>query len=136
RWLARIQWLPRPLMLSLRTTFHRRGRLMLTVATLAAGGAAFIAALNVSAAWTRTLDADAQVRRFDIQAALSHRYPTSDVAQALATVQDVAHAEYWTEAGATLGESNVSLVGPDVNTKLLAPLLIGGRWLTRGDDAV
>lgn len=135
RWLARIQWLPRPLMLSLRTTFHRRGRLMLTVATLAVGGAAFIAALNVSAAWTRTLDADARVRRFDIQAVLARRYPTAEVAQAIATVPDVAHAEYWTEAGAMLGESNVSLVGPDMNTKLLAPLLISGRWLTPGDAA-
>jgi putative ABC transport system permease protein len=35
-----------------------------------------------------------------------------------------------------LGESNVSLVGPDVNTKLLAPLLISGRWLTQDEDAV
>jgi putative ABC transport system permease protein len=136
RWLARIQWLPRPLMLSLRTTFHRRGRLVLTVATLAAGGAAFIAALNVSAAWTRTLDADARVRRFDIQAVLVRPYPIAVVAQALATVPDVVHAEYWTEARAMLGESNVGLVGPNVSSKLLAPLLIGGRWLKRDDEAV
>jgi len=135
RWLARIQWLPRPLMLSLRTTFHRRGRLILTVATLAAGGAAFIAALNVSAAWTRTLDADGRARRYDVQAVFPHPYPIADVAQALATSPDVLHAEYWTDGGATMGESSVSLVGPDANTKLLAPLLIAGRWLTLGDDA-
>jgi putative ABC transport system permease protein len=136
RWLARIAWLPRPLMLSLRTTFHRRGRLILTVATLAAGGAAFIAALNVSAAWTRTLDADARARRFDIQAVLSRRYPVADVARAIASVPDVVRAEYWTESGATLGESNVSLVGPDANTKLLDIPLIAGRWLRPDDDAV
>src|SRR5205807_1620192 len=97
RWLARRQWLPRPLMLSLRTAFHRRGRLILTVATLAAAGAAFIAALNVSAAWTRTLDADARARRFDVQAGFSRPYPIADVAQALAKVPDVLHAEYWAE---------------------------------------
>ena len=136
RWLARIQWLPRPLMLSLRTTFHRRGRLLLTVATLAAGGAAFIAAMNVSAAWTRTLDADGHARRFDIQAVFARPYPVAQVMQALASVPDVVHAECWTEAGATLGDANVSLVGPDVDSKLLALPLIAGRWLRPDDDAV
>jgi putative ABC transport system permease protein len=135
RWLARRQWLPRPLMLSLRTAFHRRGRLVLTVATLAVGGAAFIAALNVSAAWTRTLDADARARRFDVQAALGRPYPIARVAQALATVPDVERAEYWIESGADLGDTRVSLIGPDVNSKLLALPLIAGRWLKAGDDS-
>ncbi len=142
RWLARIVWLPRPLMLSLRTAFHRRGRLVLTVVTLAVGGAAFIAALNVSAAWTRALDADAAARRFDVQAVFSSPYPAARVVQAIAAVPDVAHAEYWIEAGAALAGSNaaaeprVSLVGPDTNTKLLALPLIEGRWLKPDDDAV
>ncbi|MEA2337282.1 MAG: putative transport system permease protein [Thermoanaerobaculia bacterium] len=136
RWLARIAWLPRPMMLSLRTTFHRRGRLILTVATLAAGGAAFIAALNVSAAWTRTLDADAHSRRFDVQAGFSRPYRIADVAQALSTVPDVAHAEYWAESGAMLGDWRVTLVGPDANSKLLALPLLEGRWLRQDDDGV
>jgi putative ABC transport system permease protein len=136
RWLARIPWLPRPLMLSLRTTFHRRGRLVLTVATLAAGGAAFIAALNVSAAWTRTLDADGRARRFDVQAVFSGPYPAAQVMQALASVPDVVHAECWTEERGMLGDANVSLVGPDANSKLLALPLIAGRWLRPDDDAV
>jgi putative ABC transport system permease protein len=134
RWLARWKWLPRPLMLSLRTTFHRRGRLVLTVATLAVGGAAFIAALNVSAAWTRTLDADARARRFDVQAAFDHAYPIARVAAVLATVPEVEHAEYWVEAGADLGHTRVSLTGPDLNSKLLALPLAEGRWLKAGDD--
>ena len=108
--------LPRPLMLSLRTTFHRRGRLLLTVATLAVGGAAFIAALNVSAAWTRTLDADARARRYDVMAWFGRPYPIARVAQALSTVPEVEHAEYWVEAGADFGNTRVSLTGPDVNS--------------------
>jgi putative ABC transport system permease protein len=136
RWLARIQWLPRPLMLSLRTTFHRRGRLVLTVTTLAAGGAAFIAALNVSAAWNRTLDADANARRFDVQAVFSRPYPTKQVLNALVGVRDVVRAECWVEAGATMGDSRVSLLGPDPNSALFAPPLIAGRWLNADDDGV
>jgi putative ABC transport system permease protein len=134
RWLSRRQSFPRPLMLSLRTAFHRRGRLVLTVATLAVGGAAFIAALNVSAAWTRTLDADARARRFDVQAAFDRAYPIARVAAALATVPDVEHAEYWVEAGADLGPTRVSLTGPDLNSKLLALPLVEGRWLRACDD--
>jgi len=136
RWLARRRWLPRPLMLSLRTTFHRRGRLLLTVATLAAGGAAFIAALNVSAAWTRTLDADARARRFDVQAGFARPYPIASVTRALAAVPDVAHAEYWADGSAMLSDLRVSLVGPDPNTKLLALPLLEGRWLRPDDDGV
>ncbi|HEX3578403.1 MAG TPA: FtsX-like permease family protein [Thermoanaerobaculia bacterium] len=136
RWLARMQWLPRPLMFSLRRAFHRRGRLLLTVGTLAAGGAAFIAALNVSAAWTRTLDADARARRFDVQAGFSRAYPIADVARALAAVPDVAHAEYWAETSAMMGDDRVSLVGPDTNSKLLDLPLLEGRWLKPDDDGV
>ena len=136
RWLVRMSWLPRPLALSLRTAFQRRGRLTLTVATLAAGGAAFIAALNVSAAWTRTLDGDARARRFDVQVAFSRSSGIPRVAQALATVPDVVHAEYWTEGRAMLGDSRVSLIGPDPGSTLLDPPLIAGRWLRPDDDGV
>ncbi len=142
RWLARRAWLSRPLMLSLRATFHRRGRLVLTVATLAVGGGAFIAALNVSAAWTRTLAADAAARRFDVQAVFPRPYPIGDVARALGSVPDVVHAEYWTEAGASManpavvGEPRVSLTGPPLDSKLLVLPLIAGRWLKPGDRDV
>ena len=72
----------------------------------------------------RRLDANARRRR--ARAPLRRagwiracRIRSRDVAQALATVPDVAHAEYWVEAGAMLGDTRVSLIGPDVNSKLL-----------------
>jgi len=40
------------------------------------------------------------------------------------------------EAGAMLGESNVSLIGPDPDSKLLDLPLITGRWLKPDDAAV
>jgi putative ABC transport system permease protein len=142
RWLARIQWLPRPLMLSLRTTFDRRGRLLLTTGTLAAGGAAFISALNVSAAWTRALDADAGARHYDLAVRLSAPTPVADVARALADLPEVARAEYWREASVVLiagqgaGEPRVSLIAPDAGSKLLDLPLLAGRWLAPDDEDV
>ena len=102
RWLARMPWLSRPMALSLRTTFIRRGRLALTVATFATGGAVFMSTLNVSAAWTRALDADSRARRYDIDVRLARAYPIATLAGALATVPGVARAEYWPDAAALL----------------------------------
>jgi putative ABC transport system permease protein len=98
--LARIHWLPRPLMLSLRSTFHRRGRLILTVSTLAMGGAVFVSALNVSGAWNRTLADDAATRPYDIELRLSRNYPTPRVSEALAAVPEVERFEFWNEHSA------------------------------------
>jgi putative ABC transport system permease protein len=140
RWLAGIRGLPRPLMLSLRTTFHRRGRLVLTVGTLALGGAVFIAALDVSAAWTRNIAADARAHRYDIEVRLTEATPIARVADALATVPDVVHTETWAEVGAELvrtndsGDARVILEGLAPGSKLLALPLVDGRWL-RDDDA-
>ncbi len=47
RVLDALPWLPRPLLLSLRNTFRRKGRLFLTLATLVLGGAIFIAMIGV-----------------------------------------------------------------------------------------
>ena len=42
RWLGKVRGLSRPLLLSLRNTFRRRGRLVLTLGALSVGGAGFI----------------------------------------------------------------------------------------------
>ncbi len=141
RWLARIRWLPRPLMLSLRATFHRRGRLLLTVGTLAAGGAGFISALNVSAAWRRALEADARARRYDMDVRLPRPYPAARVAEGIAALPAIVHAEYWVEAPAELvgrsvhGDTRVNLIAPDPGSALLELPLLQGRRLHADDGA-
>jgi putative ABC transport system permease protein len=134
-WLARIAWLPRPLMLSLRTAFHRRGRLALTVGTLAAGGAVFIAALNVSGAWSRALAQDADASRYDLDVRLSQPSPINRVEETLAALREVERSEYWAEASAELVDgagratTHVNLFGPDTDTTLLRLRILAGRRL-------
>ncbi len=138
RWLARIRWLPRPLMLSLRTVFCRRGRLVLTVGTLALGGAVFISAMNVSAAWSRAISGDAAARRYDVDIRLAHLYPIALFSDAVAALPGVEHVEYWTESAASLVGANgapgarISLFGPVDNSKILALPILKGRWLNAG----
>lgn len=148
RFLARIAWLPRPLMLSLRTAFRRRGRLALTVATLAAGGAVFVTTLDAAAAWRRVLAEEGEARRYDLDVRLAEPRPIAELVDALARVPEVAHAEYWTESVARLprvvktpirvrvhglDDEHALLVRPQVPTSLLALPLLQGRWLRAGD---
>jgi putative ABC transport system permease protein len=141
RGLARIGGIPRPLRLSLRSAFHRRGRLALTVGTLAAGGAVFVSALNVSAAWSRAVASEFEARRYDVEVRLSRPYPSDLFAGAIAALPEVARAESWPDAAATIagadGESGprVSLVGVEKDSTLFDPILVSGRWLTGGDEA-
>ena len=142
RWLARITWLPRPLVLSLRTTFLRRGRLVLTVVTMALGGALFTSTLNVSGAWTRAVIDDFARRRYDLMVRLAEPQPVDLVTRLLAETPGVERGEFWPGAspylvGADGAAGNaVALVGAESGSRLLDPRLEEGRWLAPGDSAV
>jgi len=135
RWLSRLTWLPRPFLLSLRTTCLRRGRLALTVGTLAIGGAVFMSALNVSGAWTRAVDDDFRARRYDLMVSLGRSYPIATLAGIVTAVPGVARAEYWPGASPALigaggvAGGNVALLGITADSTLLDLPLIAGRWL-------
>ncbi len=66
--------LPRPLRLSLRNTFRRRGRLALTLLTLALGGALFISVLTVRTSLLASLDESLRSQGYDVQVRLSQLY--------------------------------------------------------------
>jgi putative ABC transport system permease protein len=138
-WLARLAWVPRPLLLSLRTAFQRRGRLALTVGLLAVGGAAFMSALNVASAWTRAVDDDFRRRRFDVAVGLAEPQAIEELDRILAGVPGVERAEYWAGAAPYLigpggvPTVTVTLFGLDPGSRLLDLPLVAGRWLRAGD---
>ena len=140
RWLLGVRGLPRPLMLSMRSTLLRRGRLALTVGMLAMGGGAFMSALNVSGAWTRELVGDFGRRHYDLSVALAAPTPIARLEELLAARPEVERAEYWAEAAPYLigptgvAGSTVAMIGPDAGSRLLDLPLLAGRWL-RADDS-
>jgi hypothetical protein len=73
--------LSRPVRLSLRNTFRRRGRLLLTLLTLALGGALFVSILTVRTSLLASLDGAAAQRWLDALAA-GKRYRSSKLNQA------------------------------------------------------
>jgi putative ABC transport system permease protein len=136
RWMTRVSWLPRPLMLSFRTALRRRGRLLLTVVTLAAGGAVFLAALNSWEAWTRLLDADADARRYDVVVRFADEQPETTVAAAMRGVAGVSRFESWPDSTMLLPgypDARIAVIGTVPSTPLLNLRILEGRWL-RPDD--
>lgn len=140
RWLTDLAPLPRPLALTLRTTFLRRGRVALTVGALAAGGAAYLSAMNLSDAWTRGVKDDFARRRYDLTAVFAEPVAVADLDGVLLAQPLVERAEYWPEAGAYLlgpdgvPGGTVSLLGPRPQG-LLDLKLMAGRALATGDTA-
>jgi len=139
-WLRRFTWLPRPLALALRTALARRARLVLAISLLGAGGASFMAALNVAEAWNRAVDADFARRRYDLALSLAEPVAIAKLEQLWPQVPGVARVEYWPLANAWMldpagvATTGVALAGVEPASPLLAPRLIAGRWLAPGDD--
>ena len=74
--LERVRGVSRPLLLSLRNTFRRKGRLILTLSTLTLGGATFIAVFSVRDSTVLTLDQALQYFRYDLQVDFQKEYRT------------------------------------------------------------
>ena len=135
-----IRILSRPMLISLRNTFRRKGRLFLTLVTLTLGGAIFIATFNVRASMTDYIKRLSKYFVADVSLNLEHPYRMNRVEQDILNVPGVAMVEGWAgarvellQADDTPGES-VRLVAPPVNSKLIQPIVTKGRWILPGDQ--
>lgn len=132
-------WLSRPVLLSIRNTFRRKGRLALTLFTLTIGGAIFIAVFNVRASMDQFMNQIGQLFRADITLNFAQPYRASRVEQAVYQVPGVEHVEGWSFASADiLGpddkvEENIVILAPPADSELLEPELVAGRWLLPAD---
>lgn len=137
RGLVRVGGSFRPLLLSIRNSFRRRARLMLTLATLAAGGLFFLSALNVRASMINTLDRMFATRKFDLSVTLREMYDSEKLQQAVQDTPGIRHAEGWLTTEGSLGDERFGVVALPADTQLLEPEIIEGRNLSPTDtDAI
>jgi putative ABC transport system permease protein len=148
-WLSRRRgWSPL-ISLGMRNAFRRRGRLILTLGLLAAGGAMFLASRDTSAAWKLRLGEVRSGRSYDVAIRFQRPEPT---AKALATVRGipgVTKAEAWGTAPAAWGDEtglhvahtypdkghgSFQVTGLPADTTLVHFPVLAGRWLRAGDD--
>ena len=140
RILNSLRGLPRPLLLSLKNTFRRRGRLALTLFTLSLGGAVFISTFNSQRSLADYIDQIGRYFLADVNVSLKQPARVDEIERLIKAVPGVASVEAWSASAAELilpdgsiGES-ISLLGPPAGSKLVEPVLLEGRWLIPGDQ--
>ena len=139
RLLEALPWLPRPLILSLRNTFRRKSRLVLTLATLTLGGAIFIAMFGVRESLYLEIDQSAAYYQADVNVEFTRPYPLDGVQAAIDGTPGVAAVEGWSTLRANVlhadGETSDQIVvyAPPAGTRLVDLVLTDGRWLLPTD---
>ncbi|MGB0386101.1 MAG: ABC transporter permease [Ardenticatenaceae bacterium] len=132
--------LSRPLLLSLRNTFRRQGRLALTLMTLTLGGTIFISVLTVQDSLVLARDDLMTYYLADVNVTFKHPYRAQRIEQEAKSVPGVARIECWNAIPVRRirpdgGESNdVVLNSVDSDSDLIQPILLEGRWLRPEDD--
>jgi putative ABC transport system permease protein len=134
-----VRLLSRPLMLSLRNTFRRKGRLALTLITLTLGGAIFIGIFSVRSSLYSTLDQIMGMYRSDIWLNFAEPQRGERIARQAQKAEGVTAAQSWERMpvrrvrpdGSESG--NLLLFAPQLDGDLLHPVLLEGRWLEQGD---
>jgi putative ABC transport system permease protein len=135
-----MRWLSRPIMLSIRNTFRRKGRLALTLITLTVSGAIFIAVFNVRVSMQDYMDQMMQHFLADLTLSLERPYRVSTIEQATLEVPGIVKAEAWSGAAAEIldenGEvvQNLQITAPPEGSELIDPDMSAGRWLLPGDQ--
>ncbi len=138
RVLGMVRGLPRPVALSLRNTFLRKGRLALTLLTLVLASGVVMGVLSVRASLTQTVEDLSSWWNYDAQVFMARPLPRDSLEREAGHVRGVTAAETWLEAPISLtrpdGSENQSLyaIGLPADTRFIQPRLTAGRWLEPG----
>jgi putative ABC transport system permease protein len=135
---SRLRWISRPILLSIRNTFRRKGRLALTLFTLIIAGGVFIAVFSARDSMNNFMDLLGRNFTYDLSLDFERPYRITKVEDALYLLPDVEYVEGWTAATAEILDAdatvieNMILLGSPIDSQLADPQIIAGRWLQPG----
>jgi putative ABC transport system permease protein len=135
-----MSWISRPILLSFRNTFRKRGRLLLTIFTLTVAGGVFIAVFNVRDSLDSVMKNLLQHYLGDVTVDFSRPYRVDEIRQTLLEIPGVEGVEGWTAAAGEIWDENdnlvsrLSIVAPPQDSKLLDLKLVAGRWLLPNEE--
>ncbi len=138
--LVRIRGLSRPVSISLRNAFRKKGRLALTLGTLLTAGALFMSVINVRTSMFREMDRILQMFDFQVSLTLNDDYPVENLIDRIGKTPDITEVEARTRLSArrikTDGTKGTpfSITGLPPDTPFSHPVLLSGRWLRTGDS--
>jgi putative ABC transport system permease protein len=133
-------FMSRPVRISMRNVFRRKGRLILTLSTLILGGAIFIAVMNLFDTFDKTMEDVEKYFLADINVSFNRAYRYDEVAALTMSVPGIKSAEGWMilngEIVSADGETanELALVAPPSDSKLIEPIMTDGRWVMPGDE--
>ena len=145
--LSRFRFFGDAFTLSLRNVFRNRARLSMTLGLLAAGGALFMTALNMSKAWEVNLQKVYKYLHYDVEIRLNEPFRSDVLISGLRRIPGVKEVEAWGESPASLtqtGGYDIFRVYPDKGhgssviralpgrTSMVSFPLMAGRWLNPG----
>ncbi len=137
--LQNLSLLERPSQMSLRNTFRRKGRLLLTLITLALATAIFIAILSIRASLLQTMDDALHLFDYDVEIVFDRSYRVEPLRRTAAEVDGIEEVETWGFATSRRirpdGTESDSIItyAPTADTKMANPTLLEGRWLQPDD---
>jgi putative ABC transport system permease protein len=143
RLLAGIRGLPRMTALSLRNTFRRPGRVLLTLSTLTISGAFFIMVYSTQYSFEQTIDTIFAGFGYEVQINFEKYQRIDEVIPLIESRPNVKSAEMWTfrttdarRPGATGpgSEYEIFLRGVPASSPFFKPELTSGRMLDPQDD--
>ena len=131
----------RPVLLSLRNTFRRRMRLVLTLFPLALSGAILLTVVNVRASLISELDDIFNYKNYDVNISFERPYRLAEIENAALNVPGVLIVEGYRQTGdayrlRTDGSrsNNISLLSLSPETDIVHLPLVQGRWLVDQDQ--
>jgi putative ABC transport system permease protein len=108
--------------------------------TLIIGGAIFIAVFSARSSMFNFMDIIARNFQADISLTMERPYRLDEMAALLYALPEVDYVEGWTQARAEIAAGDESpaedmiLVAPPLNSKLVDPDMVAGRWLQAGRE--
>jgi putative ABC transport system permease protein len=141
RLLEHVRFLSRPLLLSLRNTFRRKGRLALTLTTLTLGGATFVGVFSVREGLQLTAEQKLfTFWRHDLIATFDQPYLVGRLDKEARAVAGVVRVEPLAYANVRrlrpdgTESDNIGLIGTRPDNDLINATVLSGRWLLPRDQ--
>ncbi|MDT8435048.1 MAG: FtsX-like permease family protein [Anaerosomatales bacterium] len=138
RALGLLRGLPRPVALSLRNTFLRKGRLALTLITLTLASAVVMSVMSVRTSILATVD-EVDMWRFDAQFYFALPQSAETVDRIASRVEGVVAVSSMPEYRAVLSRADgsesdgIDIIGVQPESDFVAPRVTAGRWLEPTD---
>ena len=137
-WLDALRWKNGIVLLAVRNTFRRKGRLILTLFTLSLGGAIFIAVFNVQVSLDQQIARILSYASADCYLEFNRDYPIEKIKEETLTLAGVKDVEAWLSVTAQLNENGqtetVSIVAPPDDTQIVDKVAREGRWVNEKDQ--